>query len=262
MRPSASTVGVYERLTPYFLYSTEVAPSPWLIGIGYSPPARKSAVSPESAVRLGSDSVETRPMVSPMSSAPSRSSPNSRPWPASVVAPVSGVTVVPGLATRPSGLVAVIWVGSDAKPETELPMPSGRLGLLVTVGAQPVRPWPMPKRKPLEPSMLVQFMPRLRTSVRLTSANLTCRLTCSGVAIFRRLMTLVLSPTKALTSRSASAASSGAATVPVSSTVLFIVEVAIFASGMARCSIWSMLSILAPTRTLADQITAPAALLA
>ncbi len=54
----------------------------------------------------------------------------------------------------------------------------------------------------------------------------------------KRLMTLVSSPTKASTSICASAASSGAATVPVSSTVLEpMVATAIFASGMARASI-------------------------
>ena len=68
-------------------------------------------------------------------------------------------------------------------------------------------------------------------------------------------MTLASSPTKAWTRRSASAASSGAATVPVSSTVLVpIVATLIFASGIASVSIWSMLSMFEPTRILADQI--------
>ena len=110
--------------------------------------------------------------------------------------------------------------------------------------------------------MLLRFELILRDSERLTSAILTLRLTCSGVAIFRRLITWVLSLTNALTRRSASAASSGAATVPVNSTVLFIVDVVICASGMARCSIWSMLSRFVPTRTLADHTTSPRELLA
>ena len=111
--------------------------------------------------------------------------------------------------------------------------------------------------------MLVRLVPSERASERLTSANRTCRLTCSGVAVFSRVITLVLSPTNALTRRSASAASSGAATVPVSSTVLVpIVETPILASGIASASIWSMLSMFEPTRMFAAQITLPPASLA
>jgi hypothetical protein len=51
--------------------------------------------------------------------------------------------------------------------------------------------------------------------------------------------------------------------VPVSRTVLVpIVETLTCASGIARVSIWSMLLMLEPTRTFADQTMAPAALLA
>src|SRR3974390_3903223 len=58
MRPSVSTTGVNARVTPNFLKSTDgghVAQLP-AIGYGNSPPARKLAVSPEIAVRLGSAS--------------------------------------------------------------------------------------------------------------------------------------------------------------------------------------------------------------
>ena len=41
-----------------------------------------------------------------------------------------------------------------------------------------------------------------------------------------------------------------------------IVETPILASGMARCSIWSTVSMFEPTRRLADHTTSPAALLA
>ena len=80
MRPSARTIGVKARPTPYCLYSIVTAPSDCEIGTGNSPPARKLAVSPESAVRFGSASVVTRPSVSPRSSVPSRSRPSR--WPA------------------------------------------------------------------------------------------------------------------------------------------------------------------------------------
>ena len=55
MRPSASTIGVKARPTPYCLYSIVIEPSDCDIGIGNSPPARKLAVSPDKSgqVRLG-----------------------------------------------------------------------------------------------------------------------------------------------------------------------------------------------------------------
>ena len=96
----------------------------------------------------------------------------------------------------------------------------------------------MPNWNPPVPSMVERFEFIDLTRLRLTSAIRTCRLTCSGVAIFTRVMTLVSLPMKACTSRWASAASSGEEIVPVSSTVLVpIVVTAIFASGIARCSI-------------------------
>src|ERR1700682_381348 len=62
--PSLSTVGVKARPTPYFLYSIAVWPSEPGTGIGYSPPARKLAVSPDSAVRLGCARLRTSPFCS------------------------------------------------------------------------------------------------------------------------------------------------------------------------------------------------------
>src|SRR6202047_551761 len=62
--PPRSTVGVTARPTPYFLYSIAVWPSEPGTGIGYSPPARKLAVSPDSATRLGCAKLRTRPFCS------------------------------------------------------------------------------------------------------------------------------------------------------------------------------------------------------
>jgi hypothetical protein len=45
--PSPSTVGVKSRLTPNFLNSMVISLSLLPTGIGYSPPARKLAVSPD-----------------------------------------------------------------------------------------------------------------------------------------------------------------------------------------------------------------------
>ena len=61
IRLALSTVGVNARLMPNSLNSISRPLSPLSIGIGNSPPARKLAVSPESAVRLGSARTLTRP---------------------------------------------------------------------------------------------------------------------------------------------------------------------------------------------------------
>src|SRR5205823_6316299 len=67
MRPSDSATGVNASATPNFLYSTDVwqlRPSESQVmppNTGNSPPARKLALSPEIAVRLGSASVRSTP---------------------------------------------------------------------------------------------------------------------------------------------------------------------------------------------------------
>ena len=95
------------------------------------------------------------------------------------------------------------------------------------------------------------------TKLRLTSAMRTCSMTCNGVAVLRRDRTLVSPPTNAWVSRSASAASAGPATVPVSSTRPFIGVATMRASGMARPSIRCTSSRLSPTRTVAVYRTWP-----
>src|SRR5262249_23198610 len=69
IKPWFNTVGTNARLTPNFLNSTVgVTPAPVVvetaIGTGNSPPAKKLAVSPESATRLGSARRRTSPFVS------------------------------------------------------------------------------------------------------------------------------------------------------------------------------------------------------
>jgi len=84
MTPSASTVGVNARLTPNGLNSTVIAVVPVPVfppcetGIGNSPPARKLAVSPDSATRVGSASVVIAPFFSSASSVTLKFSPNAR----------------------------------------------------------------------------------------------------------------------------------------------------------------------------------------
>ena len=65
MRPLDSTTGVKERPTPNCLNSMVMLPC-WSrpAGTGNSPPARNFAVSPDTAVRLGSASVCARPIRS------------------------------------------------------------------------------------------------------------------------------------------------------------------------------------------------------
>jgi hypothetical protein len=64
-----STVGVNARLMPNSLNSISRPSSLLSIGIGNSPPARKLAVSPESAVRFGSARTLIRPSSASASSA-------------------------------------------------------------------------------------------------------------------------------------------------------------------------------------------------
>src|SRR5664279_2075548 len=67
MRPSDNTTGVNTRLTPHFLKSTcGVKSGGPLVPFTYgnSPPARKLAVSPEIAVKLGSAKVRMTPALS------------------------------------------------------------------------------------------------------------------------------------------------------------------------------------------------------
>ena len=68
MRSLPITVGVKDRLTPNGLNSTVIVVPPasvsWATGTGNSPPARKLAVSPDRAMRLGSARVLSRPFFS------------------------------------------------------------------------------------------------------------------------------------------------------------------------------------------------------
>ena len=86
-------------------------------------------------------------------------------------------------------------------------------------------------------SRVSRLTPISLDSARLTSAILTWRLTCIGVAVLIRLTTCVSLPTNACTSTCASSTSPGEATVPVSSTRPFIGVAVIEASGIAIFSI-------------------------
>ena len=65
MISSSNTVGEKANETPNLRYSIPSCPSrPAGTGIGISPPAKKLAVSPDIATRLGSASVRTMPLSS------------------------------------------------------------------------------------------------------------------------------------------------------------------------------------------------------
>ena len=159
MRPSASTVGVKARPTPYCLNSTLCAPSPVLIRIGNSPPARKLAVSPERAVSVGSARITARPLCSARLSVESRSNPRSFPAKPNVVA-AAGELNVPLTPLEPAVIV-------------------------------PASPRERPNWKPPVRSKDVRLTPTSLLNERLTSAKRTFNITWSGVAVLSRLMTLV-----------------------------------------------------------------------
>mmetsp|Transcript_23089 Transcript_23089/g.39333 ORF Transcript_23089/g.39333 Transcript_23089/m.39333 type:complete len:211 (+) Transcript_23089:1569-2201(+) len=68
IRSWSTTRGIKFSSIPKGLNSTVMVPLSWLIGTGYSPPARNFASCPLSATRLGSASVRTTPLVSRASS--------------------------------------------------------------------------------------------------------------------------------------------------------------------------------------------------
>ena len=196
MRPSASTLGVKARPTPYCLYSMVTEPSACEIGTGNSPPARKLAVSPESAVRFGSARIVTRPSLAARSSAPMRSRPNSLPAAPSVVAPARPVKPLLTAGVSPAA----------GEPKV------------------PALPWPTPNWKPLVESRDSRLTPICLTTLRLTSAMRTLQVDLQRrrrlQAVDRDLARRRRRSTPVHQARRPRLASSGEATVPVSSTML------------------------------------------
>jgi len=160
--------------------------------------------------------------------------------------------VPPGVTNWPVDGLKGSEIEPAGKPNSCDASRLGKPAVLKSVIEPKLRPRETPNWNPPVVSR-VRRLPLISfASVRLTSAKRTFRLTCIGVAVFRRLTTRVASPTKACTRFSASSASSGLAIVPVSRTKLLVVLTAIFASGMARLSIWSIDEISAPTATSAE----------
>ncbi len=125
------------------------------------------------------------------------------------------------------------------------------------------RPEPMPNRKPPVVSSDFKLTPTFLMKLRLTSAKRTCRLTCSGVAVRRRLNTPIFNVapgaeastpglSRAVTSRSAWALSSGDATVPVSTAIWPVVVTWMSASGIASFSMRSIEVMFWLTRIFAE----------
>ena len=207
--------------------------------MGNSPPARKVAVSPEMVVRFGDARVVTSPTRSDTSRAVAISTPNSRPAAWTVLRPgtVLKLNFVPPVTNWPVAGSNGSEIEPAGRPNNCEASRFGKFGVVRSVIDPKLRPRATPNRKPPVLSR-VRILPLISlASERLTSAKRTFRLTCIGVAVFRRLTTRVPSPTKAWTRFSASSASSGLAMVPVNSTKLLVVLTAIFASGIARLNI-------------------------
>src|SRR5690349_23779131 len=178
--PSARTVGVNARLTPNGLNSTVIAELPPFdplaceTGIGNSPPARKLAVSPDKAIRVGSARVVTTPLFSSASSVTLKSAPNARKV-RDMIAKLS--TIDPNLATGAPGSVVVL---TD---------PSGFV-IVVVVDRPGVRLAPLP----MTPTVLSPRIPQLRPSwvsaERLISAKRTSSITCCDEPSESRFTTL------------------------------------------------------------------------
>ena len=147
--PSPRTVGVKARPTPNFLNSTVVLPSVEEIGMGNSPPARKLAVSPDSAVRFGS----ARRRITPRSSSACK-----RP---------SALTPLP--SSRPT------IVPNGADPETRSAAPTAT-------------PTPVPPDASAFPKTR-QLTPSSRLAEREASTKRTSSITCCGAATLTALIT-------------------------------------------------------------------------
>ena len=178
MMPPAKTVGTNVNCTPKGLYSvvmtgTPPVPPGCTVGTGNSPPARKEAVSPESAIKSGSARRRTRPFVSSADRVTSRLPP--------LVARLASATPK-GTAAAPeiagSKVAAVLNIGRPGAPlpagepgaGTGFPLASTQGGSHSQVGGRqqvcpPRRPCPGRSRSLGSPRCLPQTnSPRFRGS--------------------------------------------------------------------------------------------------
>ena len=191
MRSLPITVGVKDRLTPNGLNSTVIVVPPasvsWATGTGNSPPARKLAVSPDRAMRLGSARVLSRPFFSSASKSTAMAklpvdrarAPARKPAAASPERPtfaaVPGIPAVPGTAAVPA-ISAV--PGTAAVPAIS--------AVAIAVAFPDLAP--TAKVLPESKSSLV-LRPNSFTTVRCTSTKRTARSTCWLPFTLRRLVT-------------------------------------------------------------------------
>ena len=186
IRPLSTIVGTKSSSTPYFLYSKMIAPSSKPAGSGYSPPEKKLAVSPETAVTLGRASTVARPAVARASIRPRT---------------VVGPPVLPNtLAACPPGKAAAMNPAASSKKK---------------------RPTRKPRLPP--PPMLgstSQLKPSVSLTLRCTSAICTSRLTCWVPETLMRFSIGISSGRALVVSRRARSASAIDTTVPLSSTPL------------------------------------------
>ena len=203
MTPRLRTVGTKANSTPNFLYSIVTVGAPLDVvlgtGMGYSPPARKRAVSPESAVRFGSASRRIRPFCSNAVTSASR-----LPWPLLMI-------LARMVANGPAAVVSNVppWLGVVKIGTPPAPGPACVIGDAVP-GAPVLKP-----RVPL-PLAKNRLTPRSRPALRATSRKRTSSITCCDGAICIALTTA--SPAMPFATASARSATTVSGTTPVNVT--------------------------------------------
>ncbi len=165
MRPGESTTGVNARFTPNGLNVTLIWPLSPATGTGNSPPARKFAVSPETAVKVGSARVLSMLVSSSACSVACTVSP-----PLVVYFEPTSPGVLAELKGKVSGLPPAPFATVPRALVKFVPMPNGPLLAMPSINT---------------PFML---MPSCLMTERCTSTTETLRATCSSPVMLRRLM--------------------------------------------------------------------------
>src|SRR5262249_12051239 len=197
MMPFSRTVGVKANCTPngwYWTLMTGTPPVPpgCTTGIGYSPPARNEAVSPESAIRSGSANRRTSPFVSKALRSTSRLAPLLARFASATekgAAPESNVPAVVNIG-RPGAPLPV------GEPGEGTGFPAASTGAFAPIPGRPsgcvgepafpatLLKLPTPVLKPRFPPLLApnHFTPNSRLAERSTSRKRTLSMTCCAGA--------------------------------------------------------------------------------
>src|SRR5262249_52741654 len=238
-RPRGKTVGTNVSSTPKgFHWTVMIGTPPVLLvcatGTGNSPPARKAAVSPESAIKSGSARRRRRPFVSSADRVTSRLPP--------LVARLA-IATPKGTAAAPesvgSKVPRALNIGRPAGPlppivppgnvDTGFPLASTQGGVPQpvvggpTAGLPPAEGGPKPVAKPRFPALFApfQFTPSSRLALRATSRNRTLSITCCDGATFIA-FTMLPSGTMVLATSTARSAATALLATPLSTIRLLL----------------------------------------